>query len=79
VLLVVEPEHRDTLETSPDFATLAEPRRRVSAATTALDCLAASRASRRRNPCLNSWPETLDCEDHVWFEDRWMVASLCDE
>jgi hypothetical protein len=17
-------------------------------------------------------------EDHVWFEDRWMVASLCD-
>jgi hypothetical protein len=19
------------------------------------------------------------CEDHVWFEDRWMVASLCDE
>jgi hypothetical protein len=27
----------------------------------------------------------LDClfpgngEDHVWFEDRWMVASLCDE
>jgi hypothetical protein len=21
------------------------------------------------------WPT----EDHVWFEDRWMVASLCDE
>jgi hypothetical protein len=21
--------------------------------------------------------ETL--EDHVWFEDQWMVASLCDE
>jgi hypothetical protein len=19
------------------------------------------------------------CEDHVWFEDRWIVASLCDE
>jgi hypothetical protein len=19
------------------------------------------------------------CEDHVWFEDRWMVACLCDE
>jgi hypothetical protein len=19
------------------------------------------------------------CEDHVWFEERWMVASLCDE
>jgi hypothetical protein len=21
----------------------------------------------------------LDIEDHVWFEDRWMVASWCDE
>jgi hypothetical protein len=21
----------------------------------------------------------LVAEDHVWFEDRWMVASLCDE
>jgi hypothetical protein len=21
----------------------------------------------------------LQVEDHVWFEDRWMVASLCDE
>jgi hypothetical protein len=21
----------------------------------------------------------LSTEDHVWFEDRWMVASLCDE
>jgi hypothetical protein len=20
-----------------------------------------------------------EIEDHVWFEDRWMVASLCDE
>jgi hypothetical protein len=20
-----------------------------------------------------------DIEDHVWFEDRWMAASLCDE
>jgi hypothetical protein len=20
-----------------------------------------------------------ETEDHVWFEDRWMVASLCDE
>jgi hypothetical protein len=46
--------------TSPDFATLAaprrrakHPRRRVSTATTALDRLAASRASRRRNPRLN--------------------------
>jgi hypothetical protein len=28
-------------------------------------------------------PAPLRCappvEDHVWFEDRWMVASLCDE
>jgi hypothetical protein len=23
--------------------------------------------------------EALGPEDHVWFEDRWMVASLCDE
>jgi hypothetical protein len=22
---------------------------------------------------------SLAHEDHVWFEDRWMVASLCDE
>jgi hypothetical protein len=22
---------------------------------------------------------TCRLEDHVWFEDRWMVASLCDE
>jgi hypothetical protein len=21
----------------------------------------------------------VEGEDHVWFEDRWMVASLCDE
>jgi hypothetical protein len=55
------------LGTSPDFATLAEPRRRtenlrrrVSTATAALDRLAASRASRRRNPRLNLWPEILD-------------------
>jgi hypothetical protein len=20
-----------------------------------------------------------EIEDHLWFEDRWMVASLCDE
>jgi hypothetical protein len=20
-----------------------------------------------------------EMEDHVWFEDRWMVSSLCDE
>jgi hypothetical protein len=23
--------------------------------------------------------EPFTVEDHVWFEDRWMVASLCDE
>jgi hypothetical protein len=23
--------------------------------------------------------KSVDPEDHVWFEDRWMVASLCDE
>jgi hypothetical protein len=23
--------------------------------------------------------KTVELEDHVWFEDRWMVASLCDE
>jgi hypothetical protein len=23
--------------------------------------------------------EDIIVEDHVWFEDRWMVASLCDE
>jgi hypothetical protein len=23
--------------------------------------------------------EEFPVEDHVWFEDRWMVASLCDE
>jgi hypothetical protein len=53
VLIVVEPEHCDALETSPDFATLTEPRRRaehprhrVSTATAALDRLAASRPPR---------------------------------
>jgi hypothetical protein len=25
--------------------------------------------------CVDQWTS----EDHVWFEDRWMVASLCDE
>jgi hypothetical protein len=24
-------------------------------------------------------PVATPSEDHVWFEDRWMVASLCDE
>jgi hypothetical protein len=26
-----------------------------------------------------AWPARFEAEDHVWFEDRWMVASLCDE
>jgi hypothetical protein len=42
------------------------------------------RAWRSRAPCAapcarhaaSPWPL---CEDHVWFEHRWMVASLCDE
>jgi hypothetical protein len=28
-------------------------------------------------PCVVRGP--VDGVDHVWFEDRWMVASLCDE
>jgi hypothetical protein len=24
-------------------------------------------------------PGVASSEDHVWFEDRWMVASFCDE
>jgi hypothetical protein len=32
----------------------------------------------------SEWVSPVHCvpkkgEDHVWFEDRWMVASLCDE
>jgi hypothetical protein len=47
-----------------------------------------SRARRRllvRGRDLSSEEETsrarrrLVVEDHVWFEDRWMVASLCNE
>jgi transposase InsO family protein len=30
----------------------------------------------QRGNLLTSWSTA---EDHVWFEDRWMVASLCDE
>jgi hypothetical protein len=58
--LVFIPVHPVAPGTSPDFATLAEtrrraehPRRRVSIATAALDRLAASRASRRCHPRLN--------------------------
>jgi hypothetical protein len=29
---------------------------------------------------VSNFPAELNySEDHVWFEDRWMVASLCDE
>jgi hypothetical protein len=35
---------------------------------------------------MGAWARVVDeivdsntLEDHVWFEDRWMVASLCDE
>jgi hypothetical protein len=24
-------------------------------------------------------PSDEEIEDHVWFEDQWMVTSLCDE
>jgi hypothetical protein len=30
-------------------------------------------------PILKKLYSTDDDEDHVWFEDWWMVASLCDE
>jgi hypothetical protein len=30
-------------------------------------------------PLAGSMSSTAEAEDHVWFEDRWMVASLCDE
>jgi hypothetical protein len=30
--------------------------------------------------CVLDWVNIeLIGEDHVWFEDRWMVTSLCDE
>jgi hypothetical protein len=46
---------------------------------------------RTQSPTTNSQHRRTQCrsnpvmgtvsggEDHVWFEDRWMVASLCDE
>jgi hypothetical protein len=34
------------------------------------------RACREASMLTDVW---RDREDHVWFEDRWMVASLCDE
>jgi hypothetical protein len=32
-------------------------------------------------PCevILEWIKLYKVEDHVWFEDRWMVASQCDE
>jgi hypothetical protein len=35
--------------------------------------------SRQHSTFLAAPPPCLDTEDHVWFEDQWMVASLCDE
>jgi hypothetical protein len=34
-----------------------------------------------RRRCPGAWAEEARwvAEDHVWFEDRWMVASWCDE
>jgi hypothetical protein len=29
--------------------------------------------------CIDYIDLNKHCEDHVWFEDRWMVTSLCDE
>jgi hypothetical protein len=33
----------------------------------------------QREDSENHHQEQAGTEDHVWFEDRWMVASLCDE
>jgi hypothetical protein len=32
---------------------------------------------RDRKACVSL--DAFSSEDHVWFEDRWMVPSLCDE
>jgi hypothetical protein len=29
--------------------------------------------------CVVNAPIKVEIEDHVWFEDWWMVASWCDE
>jgi hypothetical protein len=48
-------------------------------------CQSTSMLPRREiRQCLNVWlhghlPRRGLGEDHVWFDDRWMVASLCDE
>jgi hypothetical protein len=36
-------------------------------------------SSRLPNVCVVSALIKGGIEDHVWFEDRWIVASLCDE
>jgi hypothetical protein len=36
-------------------------------------------SQRSRGICLGVNVADVSSEDHVWFEDRWMVASLCDE
>jgi hypothetical protein len=28
---------------------------------------------------MDKFSKWVEVEDHVWFEERWMVASLCDE
>jgi hypothetical protein len=40
---------------------------------------AAEEEDRRRRRSRGDSMEDSAVEDHVWFEDRWMVASLCDE
>jgi hypothetical protein len=40
---------------------------------------AASTSSRHSRSRSNRPAHSRLPEDHVWFEDRWMVASLCDE
>jgi hypothetical protein len=46
-------------------------------------CTIGKRCPRRRLPkaptTATTTTMTATTEDHVWFEDRWMVASLCDE
>jgi hypothetical protein len=35
--------------------------------------------SSRRTVIKNFYWISIQCEDHVWFEDRWMVASWYDD
>jgi hypothetical protein len=39
--------------------------------------LEAEDTRRDRKACVSL--DAFSSEDHVWFEDRWMVPSLCDE